>query len=91
MNAKSRGESMGFRRRSDRLLPFAPRSTISTSHAATLLDVSIRTVMRMCESGELVAYKIRVGKSSSPWRINYDSLVAHVETLHKENGLEKRF
>jgi excisionase family DNA binding protein len=90
-NAQSRPETVGFRVRDDLLLPFSPRSAVSTSHAAELLDVSIRTVMRMCESGELRAYKIRGGKSSSPWRISYESLVACVERLHKEHGLEKHF
>ncbi len=73
------------------LLPFSPRSTVSATRAAQALDVSVRTVARMCESGELKAFKIRGGKSSSPWRINYESLVAHVERIHKEHGLAKRF
>jgi excisionase family DNA binding protein len=81
----------GFRVEEQLLLPWSPRATVSTAHAARLLDVSIRTIMRMCESGELKAYKVREGKTSSPWRINYDSLVAHLEKIHKEHGLETRF
>jgi excisionase family DNA binding protein len=81
----------GFRVPEQLLLPWSPRATVSTQHAAKLLDVSIRTIMRMCESGELAAYKVRKGKTSSPWRINYDSLVAHIERIHKEHGLETRF
>jgi excisionase family DNA binding protein len=81
----------GFRLPEQLLLPWSPRATISSRRAAELLDVSLNTIMRMCESGELKAYKVREGKTSSPWRINYDSLVAHVERIHKEHGLETRF
>lgn len=82
---------IGFRFPEQLLLPWSPQATVSTAHAARLLDVSERTVMRMCESGELQAYKVRSKKSSSPWRINYDSLIAHLEKIHRENGLETRF
>jgi excisionase family DNA binding protein len=81
----------GFRVPEQLLLPWSPRTTVSTQHAAELLDVSVMTVLRMCESGELKAYKVRPDRPKSPWRINYDSLVAHVEKIHKEHGLETRF
>ena len=85
----------GFRVPEQLLLPWSPRTTVSTQHAAELLDVSVATVCRMCEAGELQAYKVRSEKrsrkSTSPWRINYDSLVAHIEKIHKEHGLETRF
>lgn len=86
---------MSFRVPEKLLLPFSSRGTISTAHAAELLDVSVTTICRMCESGQLMAYKTRSGqdgrKSTSPWRISYDSLVSYVEKIHKENALPKRF
>lgn len=81
----------GFRVPEQLVLPWSPQATVSCAHAARLLDVSLRTVMRMCESGELKAYKVRKGKTSSPWRINYDFLIEYVEGIHKEHGLETRF
>ncbi len=87
----TRRRAVGFRVPDQLLLPWSPQATVSTRRAAEVLDVSINTIWRMCESGELRAYKIREGKSPSPWRINYDSLVAHVERIHKEHGLETRF
>lgn len=80
----------GFRVPEQLLLPWSPRMTVSTQHAAELLDVSVFTVCRMCESGELKAYKLR-DKRTSPWRINYDSLVQYIEKMHKQHGLETRF
>jgi excisionase family DNA binding protein len=82
---------IGFRVPEQLLLPWSPKATISASHAAELLDVSIQTVCRMIEDGSLKAYKVRPDKLNGPWRVNYDSVVAHVERIHKENGLEKRF
>lgn len=73
------------------LLPWSPRRTISVAHTAELLDVSIHTVIRMIEDGTLKAYKMRPNKTTSPWRVNYDSVVEHIEKIHEMNGLEKRF
>ena len=73
------------------LLPWSPQHTISVAHTAELLDVSIHTVIRMIEDGTLKAYKMRPNKATSPWRVNYDSVVAHIEKIHEDNGLEKRF
>ena len=56
-----------------------------------MLDVSVDTVWRMLEAGEVKGYKARPDKPKSPWRVNYDSVVAHIERIHQENGLEKRF
>jgi excisionase family DNA binding protein len=80
----------GFRVPEQLLLPWSPRLTVSAEHAAKLLDVSVWTVGRMCQSGELKAYKMRE-RRNSPWRINYDSLVGYIEQVHAEHGLEKRF
>ena len=80
----------GFRVPEQLLLPWSPRLTVSAEHAAKLLDVSVWTVGRMCQSGELKAYKMRE-RRNSPWRINYDSLVSYIEQVHAEHGLEKRF
>jgi excisionase family DNA binding protein len=80
----------GFRVPEQLLLPWSPRATVSAEHAAKLLDVSVWTVGRMCQSGELKAYKMRE-RRNSPWRINYDSLVDYIEQMHKEHGLETRF
>jgi len=81
----------GFRIPDQLLLPWSPRYTISATHAAQMLDVSVQTVCRMIEDGTLKAYKVRPDRPSSPWRVNYDSVVAHIERIHQENGLEKRF
>jgi excisionase family DNA binding protein len=80
----------GFRHPDQLLLPWSPRYSISTARAAEILDVSIQTVTRMIEDGTLKAYKVR-NKLNSPWRINYDSLMAHIESIHKINGLDERF
>ncbi len=81
----------GFRIPDQLLLPWSPRYTISAEHAARMLDVSVRTIHRMIEDGTLKAYQARPGRPGSPWRVNYDSVIAHIETIHKANGLEKRF
>lgn len=73
------------------LLPWSPQQTISTAHAAEMLGVGHMTITRMIEDGTLSAYKVRPDKSHSPWRVSYDSVIAHVERIHRENGLEKRF
>jgi excisionase family DNA binding protein len=80
-----------FRVPEDLLLPWKNRQTVSAKRVAHMLDVSVRTVYRMVESGELAAYKVREGKTSSPLRIHYDSVLAHLERIHQVNGLEKRF
>jgi predicted site-specific integrase-resolvase len=81
----------GFRIPDQLLLPWSPRYTISAAHAGEMLDVSINTICRMIEDGTIKAYKTRPDKANSPWRVNYDSVIAHIERIHKENGLEKRF
>jgi excisionase family DNA binding protein len=81
----------GFRIPDQLLLPWSPRYTISVAHAAKMLDCSMDTVCRMIEDGTLQAYKMRPNKPNSPWRVNYDSVISHVEKLHEKNGLEKRF
>lgn len=73
------------------LLPWSPQHTISATHAARLLDVSHDTICKMIEDGTLKAYKMRPNKANSPWRVNYDSVIAHLEKIHEANGLEKRF
>jgi excisionase family DNA binding protein len=81
---------MSFRSPDQLLLPWSPRFSISTARTAEILDVSVQTVTRMIEDGTLKAYKVR-DKLNSPWRINYDSLMAHIEVIHKSNGLNQRF
>lgn len=81
---------MNFRIDDQLLLPWSPRYTISTARAAEILDVSVQTITRLIEDGSIKAYKVR-NKSNSPWRINYDSLVAYIDNLHQMNGLEQRF
>ena len=73
------------------LFPWSPRYTISADAAARMLDVSIDTVCRMIADGTLIAHKNNPEKINSPWRVNYDSVVAHIERIHQEAGLEKRF
>jgi excisionase family DNA binding protein len=73
------------------LLPWSPSRTISAMHAAKMLDVSLNTVCDMIQAGTLKAYKMRPDKANSPWRVNYDSVISHIEMIHRTNGLEKRF
>lgn len=80
----------GFRVPDQLLLPWSPRYTIATARVAEMLDCSIQTVTRLIEDGTLKAYKVR-NKPNSPWRINYDSVVAYIEEMHTRNGLEQRF
>lgn len=82
--------SRKFRPPEQLLLPWSPKHTVSVPHTADLLDVSVNTVIRMIEAGELKAYKVRPDRTS-PWRVNYDSVIAHIEKMHAVNGLEKRF
>ena len=81
---------MSFRSPDQLLLPWSPRFSISTARTAEILDVSVQTVTRMIEDGTLKAYKVR-DKLNSPWRINYDSLMAHIEAIHTSNGLDQSF
>lgn len=81
---------MSFRFSDQLLLPWSPRYTISSARAAEILDVSIQTVTRLIEEGKLKAYKIR-DTQTSPWRINYESLISYVESMHERNGLDQRF
>lgn len=78
-----------FRPSDQLLMPWSPRYTVSTKRVAEMLDVSVQTVTRMIEEGTLKAYKVR--KNNSAWRINYDSVIAYVESIHKDNDLEQRF
>jgi excisionase family DNA binding protein len=55
-----------------------------------MLDVSAQTVTRLIEDGSLKAYKVR-NKLTSPWRINYDSVIAYVDEMHNRAGLDRRF
>jgi excisionase family DNA binding protein len=80
-----------FRPPEQLLLPWSPKNTISVSHAAEMLDVCVDVIYRMIEAGELKAYKVRPDRAKSPWRVNYDSILAHIEKMHDHNGLEKRF
>jgi excisionase family DNA binding protein len=79
-----------FRHPEQLLLPWSPSATISAGHAARLLNVSSMTILRMIEAGELKAYQVRQ-LPGSPWRINYDSVVAYLQAMHKDHGLEQRF
>ena len=87
----ARRRALGFRVPEQLLLPWSPQATISPQHAARLLDVSVDTVWRMLEAGEIKGYKVRPDKPQSLWRVNYDSVVAHIERIHEQAGLEKRF
>jgi hypothetical protein len=44
----------------------------------------------LIEDGRLKAYRVR-DTETSPWRINYDSVIAYLESVHATNCLEKRF
>jgi excisionase family DNA binding protein len=83
--------SRRFRPPEQLLLPWSPKNTISVTHAAEMLDVCVDVVYRMIEDGSLKAYKVRPDKAKSPWRVNHDSVIAHIKRIHEMNGLETRF
>jgi excisionase family DNA binding protein len=70
------------------LMPWHPRYDISTERAAEMLNVSPDTVQRMCQSGELKAYKLRDLKCS-PWHVYRDSVESFIDEMRKRNGLEE--
>lgn len=80
-----------FRDRRQLLFPWSPRFTISAFEAARLLNVSHDTICRMITDGSIEAEKMNPEKPKSYFRVNYDSVVAHVEKLHTRNRLAKRF
>jgi hypothetical protein len=73
------------------LFSWSPDCTISARESARILDVSIKTICRMVADGTLAARKNDPEKINSPWRVNYESVILHVERIHEEAGLEKRF
>ena len=73
------------------LLPWHPKRTVSTARVCEMLGVCHKTVCAMIEDGTLKAYKLRSNRPNSHWRISYDSVMAYVENLHQQNGLEPRF
>jgi excisionase family DNA binding protein len=81
---------MNFRVPMQLLLPWSPRYSISTAQVCEILDVSPQTVCRLIEDGTIKAYRIK-DVAGSPWRINYDSVMAYLDEIHSRNGLEKRF
>lgn len=81
----------GFRVPEQLLLPWSPAKTVSASTVARMLDVAVSTVCAMIQEGTLKAYKVRPTKPNSHWRVNYDSVITHLEKIHKEQRLEKRF
>ena len=95
----ARPRQRGFRIPEQYLLPWSPQSTVSAQQVARMLDCGLTTVYRMIQAGELEAYQVRPGnrqgkrkmKTNSPLRIYYDSVIAHIERMHKEAGVEKRF
>ena len=87
----SRPRTLRLRIPEQLLLPWSPQATISAQHAARMLDVSHDVINRMIRDGTLMGYKVRPDKPNSPWRVNYDSVVAHIEKIHQTSGLEKRF
>lgn len=80
-----------FRPPEQLLLPWSPKNTISVAHAAEMLDVNEDVVYKMIEAGELKAYKVRPDRAKSHWRVNYDSVIEHIQKMHQANGLETRF
>jgi excisionase family DNA binding protein len=80
-----------FRPPEQLLLPWSPKNTISVTHTAEIMDCSNNTVIRMIEDGTIKAYKLHPKKITSPWRVNYDSVIEHIKNIHEVNGLETRF
>ncbi len=62
---------------------------INAQEAAEILDVSGRTILRLCRDGSLRAYKRAA--NSSPWHIFYDSLLAHIESMHEQAFLQNGY
>jgi excisionase family DNA binding protein len=84
------GEGMKFRPPDQMLMPWHPRFDVSTTRVSAMLNTSQQTVLRLIERGALRAYKLS-DKPGSPWRINYDSVIAYIESIHKSYDLEQRF
>lgn len=82
---------VGFRISESSLLPWSQRKTVSASAVARMLDVAVSTVCAMIQKGELRAYKVRPALPNSHWRVEYDSVIEHLEMVHREQGLARRF
>jgi excisionase family DNA binding protein len=81
----------GFRVAEQLLLPWSPQNTISASAAARMLNVAISTACAMIQEGTLKGYKINPHKPRSHWRVSYESVLEHLDKVHKVHGLERRF
>jgi excisionase family DNA binding protein len=89
--ARMSAHRAGFRIPEDLLLPWSPRETISVATACRMLDCGHNVVSILIEEGKIKAYKMRPDKPNSPWRIQYDSVIAYLEEVHAKSGLDKRF
>lgn len=67
------------------ILPFPASETISTQDVMDHLDVSLNTVRKLFDTGDLIAYQLIVD-SNSPWRIWRPSFVRYLETLRRDAG-----
>ena len=75
---------MRFRQPDDKLLPWPMSQSINVARAATMLGCSSSTVLNMIEEGRIRAYKLRPDRAHSPWRIEYDSVLAYINRLERQ-------
>ncbi len=65
--------------------------TVSVLEAASALDISRRTVLRLIWDGSLRASQRRRRKPGSPHRVSYDSMLAYIGMIHDRNALQMRY
>ena len=70
------------------LLPWAPGRTLSTAQAAQRIGISEDTMNRMCEAGEIEAYRLRPKNPRSPWRIPRHAVEKHIGSILEEFSIE---
>ncbi len=83
--------TLRFRVPEQLLLPWSPQQTIDVHKVAEMLDCSERTILRLIECGEILAYQVRPGRAGSPHRIYYDSVLKYLDKIHRAAGVECRF
>lgn len=83
--------SVTFRVREQLLLPFNFNKTVSVTFVAdNMLHCSKHLVLKLIAEGKIDAYRLREGLTT-PYRVNYESVLAYIDSIHKNAGLDKRF
>jgi len=69
------------------LLPAADNKFIDINRVCSIFGVSMPTSLRLLENGHLRGYRLR---DSSPWLIEYESVVEHCDKLRVEYHIADR-